>query len=84
MLIYNPYFLVYDLGFILSFLAVLGILCFNKFQIGKNKTNDLSSILQNKITSKNLSNTGSKFLQIKNFLFLTITKFWNEYVLATV
>ena len=84
MLIYNPYFLVYDLGFILSFLAVLWILYFSKFQIGKNKTNDLSSILQNKITSKNLSNTGSKFLQIKNFLFLTITKFWNEYVLATV
>jgi len=37
MLIYNPYFLLYDLGFILSFLAILGILTFNNFSLQKKK-----------------------------------------------
>ena len=83
MLIYNPYFLVYDLGFILSFLAVLWILYFSKFQIGKIKTYNLN-VLQNTITFKSLNNAGSKLLQIKNFLLFMIIKFWNEYVLATI
>jgi len=33
MLIINPYFLIYDLGFVLSFLAILWILAFNSFKI---------------------------------------------------
>lgn len=30
MLLYNPYFLVYDIGFILSFSAIIGILLIEK------------------------------------------------------
>lgn len=37
MLIYNPYFLVYDVGFLLSFSAVLGILFLDIFKKEKEK-----------------------------------------------
>jgi len=37
MLLINPYFLLYDLGFILSFLAILWILTFNYFKIDWKK-----------------------------------------------
>ena len=43
MLVYNPYFLLYDLWFILSFLAILWILVFNHFAIEKNKENKLKN-----------------------------------------
>ena len=36
MILINPYFLIYDLGFILSFLAILWILAFNYFKIAWN------------------------------------------------
>ena len=36
MVLINPYFLLYDLGFILSFLAILWILAFNYFKIAWN------------------------------------------------
>lgn len=37
MLVYNPYFLVYDVGFLLSFSAVLGILFLDVFKKEKEK-----------------------------------------------
>jgi len=43
MLVYNPYFLLYDLGFILSFLAIVWILVFNKFSLKKDDQKPIKS-----------------------------------------
>jgi len=46
MLVYNPYFLVYDLWFILSFLAIVWILVFNKFALKIDKEEKILSKLK--------------------------------------
>lgn len=40
MLIYNPYFLIYDVWFSLSFFAVIGLLLFDEFFSAKNSRED--------------------------------------------
>lgn len=46
MLVYNPYFLIYDLWFILSFLAIIWILVFNKFILDIDKEDKIMSKLK--------------------------------------
>jgi len=43
MLIFNPYFLVYDVGFLLSFAAIIGLVGLSERQSQKQKTKSLKS-----------------------------------------
>ena len=82
MLIYNPYFLWYDLWFILSFLAIVWILLANKFNIQFNYKKELREL--EKLTQKTKSNNVYYFqihlIYFKNWLVY----FFNNYVLPTL
>ncbi len=85
MLIYNPFFMLYDLWFILSFLAIIWILVFNKFQINLWKDEYIPSIIAHKISFndlKKLSLKNTKY-KIKYLSILFILKFYNNYFLPT-
>jgi predicted membrane metal-binding protein len=47
MLIYNPYFLVYDVGYILSFSAILGIIFIDVFRKNEKLNRDIDNNLYN-------------------------------------
>ena len=84
MLLYNPYFLVYDLWFILSFLAILWILTFNKFQFKIWNDQYLPWILAYKTTFKEFKKAiSSRKDNLKYQLIVSSMKFWNNYMLPT-
>jgi hypothetical protein len=64
MLVFNPYFLLYDVGFVLSFSAIIGLVWMQSYQ-EKNKI-EKEKILQKKgITKKKLS----RYDKTKNYIF---------------
>jgi len=82
MLIYNPYFLWYDLWFILSFLAILWILFVNRFTINfnyKEKLRELEKLTQKEVNNK-LYYTQIHYIYFKKWLVY----FFNNYVLPTL
>jgi predicted membrane metal-binding protein len=84
MLLYNPYFLVYDLWFILSFLAILWILTFNKFQFKIWNDQYLPWILAYKTTFKEFKKAiSSRKDNLKYQIIVSSMKFWNNYMLPT-
>ncbi len=82
MLIYNPYFLWYDLWFILSFLAIVWILFANRFSIQFNYKDELREL--EKLIQKTKSNN-LYYLQIHLIYFKKwLVYFFNNYVLPTL
>jgi len=79
MLVYNPYFLIYDLWFILSFLAIIWILYFNNFQIDITNTKKLIFL---KI--KELDKLDNNFNKIKLLITKWSINFYNNYILPTL
>jgi len=78
MIIYNPYFLWYDLWFILSFLAILWILFFEWFSINIDKDEIYRQIRQMKDKKIVLK------LKTKQKLQDWIIYFYNNYILPTL
>ncbi len=82
MLVYNPYFLWYDLWFILSFLAIVWILFANNFRIQfnyKDKLRELEKLIE-KTKSNNLYYLQIYFIYFKKWLVY----FFNNYILPTL
>lgn len=77
MLIYNPYFLAYDLWFILSFLAIIWILYFNNFQIDISKNRFL-------LDFKNIDKIDSLVEKLKLYFLKWTINFHNNYILPTL
>ena len=85
MLLYNPYYLVYDLGFILSFLAIIWILTFNIFQIKTWNDQYIPAIIAYKTTFKEWKKSLSWVKdKVKYVSTLFIIKFRNDYFLPTM
>ena len=85
MLLYNPYYLIYDLWFILSFLAIIWILVFNIFQYKTWNDQYIPSIIAYKITFKERKKSISWVKdKVKYLSILYIIKFWNDYFLPTI
>jgi len=81
MLLYNPYFLWYDLWFILSFLAILWILFTNNFRINfdyKDKLREIKKIINN---WKN--NIIYHLYLFKIYIKRWLVYFFNNYILPT-
>ena len=85
MLLYNPYFLIYDLGFILSFLAILWILFFNKFAYKIGNDYYIPNFIHYKTTFKDFKKlTYTSFKEkLKYIALLSTLKFYNNYILPT-
>ena len=79
MLIYNPYFLVCDLGFILSFLAIIWILYFNNFQM--NISNPKSRFY---LYLKDLDKIPLWLSKLRLFMIKLVISFYNNYILPTL
>jgi len=78
MLLYNPYFMLYDLWFILSFLAILWILYFNRFQINISKK-------FKKIIKEKIKYWYTVFYdKIKYYLIFWVEYFYNNYIIPTL
>ena len=85
MLIYNPFFLVYDLGFILSFLAISGILIFNRFQVSLMSENYLPKVINPKrLSIKEFRQVDNLLDKIKFKIILWWIYFRNNYALPTL
>lgn len=80
MLLYNPYFLLYDLGFLLSFWAVIGIRVFTDlscFSLCHSEQSEESS----KILNKNLdSSLYSEWQIFKRHALWLVKKIYNNYI----
>jgi len=85
MLMYNPYYLVYDVGFLFSFSAIIGLIYFNNSQLSKNselsktenQTHSVDSVNQVDQVHKKRSKAAQSLLKIRTYV-------WKNYLSPSV
>ncbi len=90
MLLYNPYFLVYDVGYILSFSAVIGIIFFDHLCPSNGSSKKIKNLIINFVRKDNLKPSIWATLGIFPVIIFFMSKInigwilWNMFVLPLI